>query len=53
VVLTFIDQLGRRPETHLIYVSHHWEEAPPCITHALRFRRHGVEGYRYESTRNR
>ena len=53
VVLTFIDQLGRRPETHLIYVSHHWEEAPPCITHELRFRRCGEEGYRYASMRNR
>jgi molybdate transport system ATP-binding protein len=34
-VLEFIDFIGSRTDTDLIYVTHHKDEIPSCITHAL------------------
>ncbi|MCU0594433.1 MAG: ATP-binding cassette domain-containing protein, partial [Desulfobacterota bacterium] len=34
-VLDFIEFIGSRTATDLIYVTHHKEELPACITHAL------------------
>jgi ABC-type molybdenum transport system ATPase subunit/photorepair protein PhrA len=34
-VLEFIEFIGSRTATNLIYVTHHKEEIPPSITHAL------------------
>jgi molybdate transport system ATP-binding protein len=53
VILQQVDQLGRRPETHLIYVSHHAQEAPACLTHLFRFRPNGDGSYAYECARIR
>lgn len=36
VILDLIDHIGRETHTHLIYVTHHEDEMPPCITHVLR-----------------
>jgi molybdate transport system ATP-binding protein len=36
VILDLIDYIGRETNTHIIYVTHHQDEMPPCITHALR-----------------
>jgi len=34
-VLEFIEFIGSKTATDLIYVTHHKDELPPCITHAL------------------
>jgi ABC-type molybdenum transport system ATPase subunit/photorepair protein PhrA len=34
-ILEFIEFIGSRTATNLFYVTHHREELPPCITHAL------------------
>jgi molybdate transport system ATP-binding protein len=34
-VLEFIEWIGSRTATNLIYVTHHKDELPTCITHAL------------------
>ena len=34
-VLEFIEFIGSQTATDLIYVTHHKDELPPCITHAL------------------
>jgi molybdate transport system ATP-binding protein len=34
-VLDFMEFIGSQTATDLIYVTHHKEELPPCITHAL------------------
>jgi molybdate transport system ATP-binding protein len=34
-VLDFIEFIGSRTATDLIYVTHHKDELPACITHAL------------------
>ena len=37
VMLDLLDYIGRRTTSTLIYVSHHQQERPACITHLLRF----------------
>ena len=36
-LLGLIDRIGCRPDTQLLYVTHHRAEALSCITHELRF----------------
>jgi len=36
VILDLIDHIGRKTKTHVLYVTHHQDEIPSCITHALR-----------------
>ncbi|MDR0218500.1 MAG: molybdate ABC transporter ATP-binding protein ModF [Enterobacteriaceae bacterium] len=47
LVLRFIDIMIRNGDTQLLFVSHHQEDAPGCITHRLKFIPDG-EIYRYE-----
>ena len=47
LVLRFIDIMLSKGNTQLLFVSHHQEDAPSCITHRLRFVPEG-EKYRYE-----
>ncbi|BBQ84774.1 MULTISPECIES: molybdate ABC transporter ATP-binding protein ModF [Enterobacteriaceae] len=47
VVRRFIDVLISEGKTQLLFVSHHAEDAPECITHRLAFVADG-DGYRYE-----
>lgn len=47
LVRRFIDILIGEGETQLLFVSHHAEDAPECITHRLAFVPEG-ESYRYE-----
>ncbi|HDS1234053.1 molybdate ABC transporter ATP-binding protein ModF [Pluralibacter gergoviae] len=47
LVRRFIDVLIKEGNTQLLFVSHHQEDAPDCITHRLAFVADG-EGYRYE-----
>ena len=47
VVRRFIDVLISEGKTQLLFVSHHAEDAPECITHRLEFVADG-DGYRYE-----
>ncbi|MCB2146465.1 MAG: ATP-binding cassette domain-containing protein [Deltaproteobacteria bacterium] len=35
MVLSLLEQIGRRDSTRLIFVSHHEKEIPACITHRL------------------
>ncbi|SUG67105.1 Putative molybdenum transport ATP-binding protein modF [Salmonella enterica subsp. enterica] len=37
LVRRFVDVLIRQGETQLLFVSHHAEDAPACITHRLEF----------------
>ncbi len=37
VMMELLDYIGRRTPTSMIYVSHHQQEQPACITHVLRF----------------
>ncbi len=50
LVRRFVDVLIRRGETQLLFVSHHAEDAPACITHRLEFVPEG-ERYKYVSGR--
>ena len=34
-ILVLVDLIGRQPQTQVLYVSHHPEEVPACITHNL------------------
>ncbi|MEN8245583.1 MAG: ATP-binding cassette domain-containing protein [Thermodesulfobacteriota bacterium] len=34
-ILALVDVIGRQPRTQILYVSHHPEEMPACITHHL------------------
>jgi molybdate transport system ATP-binding protein len=34
-ILALVDVIGRQPRTQVLYVSHHPEEMPACITHHL------------------
>ncbi len=34
-ILDLVDSIGRQPHTQVLYVSHHPEEMPDCITHNL------------------
>ena len=47
VVRRFVDVLISEGKTQLLFVSHHAEAAPDCITHRLEFGADG-DGYRYE-----
>ena len=47
VVRRFVDVLISEGKTQLLFVSHHAEDAPECITHRLEFVTDG-DGYRYE-----
>lgn len=47
LVRRFIDVLISEGKTQLLFVSHHAEDAPDCITHRLEFIAEG-EGYRYQ-----
>ncbi|WP_320709091.1 molybdate ABC transporter ATP-binding protein ModF [Enterobacter sp. 302C9] len=46
LIRRFVDMLISEGETQLLFVSHHAEDAPACITHRLEFVPDG-EGYRY------
>ena len=46
LIRRFVDVLISEGETQLLFVSHHAEDAPVCITHRLEFVPDG-EGYRY------
>ncbi|MBC8946455.1 MULTISPECIES: molybdate ABC transporter ATP-binding protein ModF [Xenorhabdus] len=48
LVLRFIDIMIRSGDTQLLFVSHHQEDAPECITHRLKFIPDG-DVYRYET----
>jgi molybdate transport system ATP-binding protein len=37
VMMELLDYIGRRTTSSIIYVSHHQQERPACITHVLRF----------------
>jgi molybdate transport system ATP-binding protein len=39
LVLELIDYIGRETNTHILYVTHHEDEIPPCVTHVLRLER--------------
>lgn len=47
LVRRFVDILIGEGETQLLFVSHHAEDAPACITHRLSFVPDG-DGYRYQ-----
>ncbi|BBG61575.1 MULTISPECIES: molybdate ABC transporter ATP-binding protein ModF [Providencia] len=47
LVLRFIDIMLSRGNTQLLFVSHHQEDAPSCITHRLKFVPDG-DKYRYD-----
>ncbi|MFU9139173.1 molybdate ABC transporter ATP-binding protein ModF [Erwinia tasmaniensis] len=49
LVRRFIDVLIGEGDTQLLFVSHHAEDAPRCITHRLTFVPDG-DSYRYEQT---
>jgi molybdate transport system ATP-binding protein len=46
LIRRFVDVLIGEGETQLLFVSHHAEDAPSCITHRLEFVPDG-ESYRY------
>lgn len=48
LVLRLIDIMIANGDTQLLFVSHHQEDAPECITHRLRFIPDG-DVYRYET----
>jgi len=50
LVRRFIDVLIQQGATQLLFVSHHAEDAPQCITHRLTFVAEG-DGYRYQYDR--
>nr|WP_318382311.1 molybdate ABC transporter ATP-binding protein ModF [uncultured Enterobacter sp.] len=51
LVRRFVDVLISEGQTQLLFVSHHREDAPACITHSLEFVPDG-DGYTYRLTRN-
>jgi molybdate transport system ATP-binding protein len=36
MVLELIDYIGRETHTNILYVTHHEDEIPACISHRLR-----------------
>jgi molybdate transport system ATP-binding protein len=36
-ILDLIDFVGKNNQSHILYVTHHMNEIPSCITHTLRF----------------
>ena len=51
LVLQYIDRLAAHSRSQLLYVSHHAEDVPTCMTHRLQFIPAEEGGYRYEATR--
>lgn len=52
LIRRFVDVLIGEGETQLLFVSHHAEDAPACITHRLEFVPEGdIYGYRQTSLR--
>lgn len=51
LVLQYIDRLVAHSHSQLLYVSHHAEDVPTCMTHRLQFIPAPAGGYRYEATR--
>jgi len=47
LIRRFVDVLISEGETQLLFVSHHANDAPDCITHRLQFVPHG-ESWRYQ-----
>jgi molybdate transport system ATP-binding protein len=39
VILDLIDHIGRKTKTNVLYVTHHQNEIPSCITHVLNLER--------------
>ena len=39
VILDLVDHIGRETKTHVLYVTHHQNEIPSCITHVLNLER--------------
>ncbi|WP_059259051.1 molybdate ABC transporter ATP-binding protein ModF [Escherichia albertii] len=50
LIRRFVDVLISEGETQLLFVSHHAEDAPACITHRLEFVPNG-DNYRYALTK--
>lgn len=50
LIRRFVDVLISEGETQLLFVSHHAEDAPSCITHRLEFVPDG-EHYRYQQSK--
>ena len=48
LVKSWIDNLIDRGNTQLLFVSHHTEDAPKCITHRLTFVPNEPVGYQYQ-----
>ncbi|MEL2239570.1 molybdate ABC transporter ATP-binding protein ModF [Leclercia adecarboxylata] len=48
LIRRFVDVLISEGETQLLFVSHHAEDAPACITHRLEFVAEG-DSYRYQT----
>jgi molybdate transport system ATP-binding protein len=48
IIRSWIDLLIKRGQTQLLFVSHHAEDAPECITHRLTFIPE-KQGYRYQT----
>ena len=48
LVKSWIDNLIDRGNTQLLFVSHHTEDAPKCITHRLTFVPNETVGYQYK-----
>jgi ABC-type molybdenum transport system, ATPase component/photorepair protein PhrA len=48
LVLQFIDHLIVNSTSQLLYVSHHAEDVPRCITHRLQFMPESSDGYSYQ-----
>lgn len=48
LVKSWIDNLIDRGNTQLLFVSHHIEDAPKCITHRLTFVPNELVGYQYK-----
>lgn len=51
LVLQYIDRLVAHSKSQLLYVSHHAEDVPQCMTHRLQFIAKANDGYDYEQTR--
>jgi molybdate transport system ATP-binding protein len=39
MVLELVDYIGRETDTNLLYVTHHEDEIPACISHTLRLKK--------------
>lgn len=50
LVLKYLDRLVSHSQTQLLYVSHHEDDLPACITHELQFVEDGVGHFNYQMT---